>query len=292
MHRNQSSISADDMTRPGLTQAHSEKRPSRHADVIDQWDVTGLGKSMWHHSGPYDAAAPSRNDARERGAERAPMAVFDPRKGSQVTAQDSRALERENDPEKGRSKRRSSSAARRNVDLGDNEDGDVVLPTLGTSAIPMTARPSQRNGRKLSASSPGVYGSLQEEYSTSVPTSGGYFPTSTDGGNVAGLESPKKGRNSVFLDDEDEEKRRQKEREQKRRALQAAWGIDERKLMIDTRISYSFLIEELSISRTIRRLWRVCTRQGRKWYVKSTVENGLPLCSWLSPLGRHHSLAS
>lgn len=231
-----------------------EKRPSKHADLIDKWDGSGFGKSMLHHSGPYDAAAPSRNDAKERGAERAPMGVFDPKKGSKVTELDVRAWnlkaastaepgmgsalssaqpssgglsQTQSRPQHGRF--RSGSITRvMDSKASPGLEQEVVIPSLPNSgALPMTARPS-RPGRKSSINSPGIYGSLQEEYSNNLPSSGGYFANSGSPNRAVG--SP--GRRISMgpgADLEEEEKRmRQREREQKRRALQAAWGIDER----------------------------------------------------------------
>lgn len=204
---------------------------------------------MWHHSGPYDAAAPSRNDAKERGAERAPMGVFDPRKGSKVTELDVKALKHVGNepgsaplssaqsggaarPQHGRF--RSGSITRvTQMDSSKSSPGleqEVTLPALlNAGAIPMTARPS-RPGRKTSINSPGIYGSLQEEYSSNLPSSGGYFESSSP----RAVGSPGKRISMGPSDDPDEEERRirQKERDQKRRALQAAWGIDERESTI------------------------------------------------------------
>jgi hypothetical protein len=187
---------------------------------------------MWHHSGPYDAAAPSRNDAKERGAERAPMAVFDPRKGSRVTELDGKALEGEigAGQRPGHTRLRSGSISQmqqqQQQQQAQTPDQELTLPTLPlTAGIPMTARPS-RSGRKPSVSSPGIYGSLQDEYSTSVPTSGGYFPT--DLTNPGSAEVEGKGKRGSVSSDIEEKRMREKERESKRRALQAAWGIDER----------------------------------------------------------------
>lgn len=215
--------------------APSEKKPSRHADVIDQWDLTGVGKSMWHHSGPYDAAAPSRNDAKERAGDRAPMAVF-----GRTTELDGKALASAKSGESGVflldepvtagsagsaagiPGRKTSSSSRgfstpaaaamspreeKKLPLSPDADEDY-LPALPASATtPGTNKP--RAYRHLS--SPGVVGSLQEEYSQSLPNSGGYF--SAGGTKNEGV---------------DERRVRQREREQKRKALQAAWGIDER----------------------------------------------------------------
>ncbi|KAF8640891.1 hypothetical protein AX17_000539 [Amanita inopinata Kibby_2008] len=43
--------------------SRSGKKGSQHADVIDQLDFTGVGP-MFHHDGPFDACAPSRNRQR------------------------------------------------------------------------------------------------------------------------------------------------------------------------------------------------------------------------------------
>ncbi|KAJ6509472.1 Pal1 cell morphology protein-domain-containing protein [Mycena vitilis] len=52
----------------------SSKKGSKHADVIDRLDYTGVGP-MFHHDGPFDACAPSRN----RQKNRAPMMAWTPR---------------------------------------------------------------------------------------------------------------------------------------------------------------------------------------------------------------------
>ncbi|KZV77461.1 hypothetical protein PENSPDRAFT_660192 [Peniophora sp. CONT] len=44
---------------------HKSKKPSMHADVIDRLDFSGVGP-MFHHDGPFDAAAPSRNKSRQK----------------------------------------------------------------------------------------------------------------------------------------------------------------------------------------------------------------------------------
>ncbi|KAF9481012.1 Pal1-domain-containing protein, partial [Pholiota conissans] len=41
------------------------KKGSQHADVIDRLDFTGVGQ-MFHHDGPFDACAPSRNKHRNK----------------------------------------------------------------------------------------------------------------------------------------------------------------------------------------------------------------------------------
>lgn len=230
-----------------------EKRPSKHADLIDKWDGSGFGKSMLHHSGPYDAAAPSRNDAKERGAERAPMGVFDPKKGSKVTELDVRAWnlkaasaaepgmgsalpsaqpssgglsQTQSRPQHGRF--RSGSITRvMDSKASPGLEQEVVFPSLPNSgALPMTARPS-RPGRKSSINSPGIYGSLQEEYSNNLPSSGGYFDNSGSPNRAVGSPGRRISMGPGADLEEEEKKMRQREREQKRRALQAAWGIDE-----------------------------------------------------------------
>ncbi|KAF7347886.1 hypothetical protein MVEN_01546500 [Mycena venus] len=50
------------------------KKSSKHADVIDKLDYTGVGP-MFHHDGPFDACAPSRN----RQKSRAPMMAWSAR---------------------------------------------------------------------------------------------------------------------------------------------------------------------------------------------------------------------
>ncbi|KAL0578718.1 hypothetical protein V5O48_003274 [Marasmius crinis-equi] len=48
-----------------------KKKGSQHADVIDRLDFSGVGP-MFHHDGPFDACAPSRNRHRTK----APMAAW------------------------------------------------------------------------------------------------------------------------------------------------------------------------------------------------------------------------
>ncbi|KAF9462176.1 Pal1 cell morphology protein-domain-containing protein [Collybia nuda] len=50
------------------------KKGSQHADVIDRLDFTGVGP-MFHHDGPFDACAPSRNRQRNK----APMFAWSAR---------------------------------------------------------------------------------------------------------------------------------------------------------------------------------------------------------------------
>ncbi|KAJ7038265.1 Pal1 cell morphology protein-domain-containing protein [Mycena alexandri] len=62
------------------------KKGSKHADVIDRLDYTGVGP-MFHHDGPFDACAPSRN----RQKSRAPMMAWSGR------PEDAAALKEYND---------------------------------------------------------------------------------------------------------------------------------------------------------------------------------------------------
>ncbi|QRV90909.1 imidazoleglycerol phosphate synthase [Ceratobasidium sp. AG-Ba] len=48
------------------------KKPT-HVDVIDKLDYSGIGANMFHHDGPFDACAPSRN----KNKTKAPMYAFD-----------------------------------------------------------------------------------------------------------------------------------------------------------------------------------------------------------------------
>jgi len=45
-----------------------------HADIIDHLDISGVGAAMFHHDGPFDACAPSRNRHRMK----APMLAWSP----------------------------------------------------------------------------------------------------------------------------------------------------------------------------------------------------------------------
>jgi hypothetical protein len=67
--RSQSTDSA-----PSDKQKHpkSKKKSSQHADAIDRLDFTGVGAAMFHHDGPFDACAPSRNRHRTK----APMMAW------------------------------------------------------------------------------------------------------------------------------------------------------------------------------------------------------------------------
>ncbi|KAF7320056.1 hypothetical protein MKEN_00789800 [Mycena kentingensis (nom. inval.)] len=54
-----------------VEKAKKSKKGSKHADVIDRLDYSGVGP-MFHHDGPFDACAPSRN----RQKNRAPMMAW------------------------------------------------------------------------------------------------------------------------------------------------------------------------------------------------------------------------
>ncbi|KAF9044646.1 Pal1-domain-containing protein [Hymenopellis radicata] len=59
--------------KPPKSRSKSKKVNSAHADVIDRLDFTG-GGPMFHHDGPFDACAPSRN----KHPRKAPMAAWSP----------------------------------------------------------------------------------------------------------------------------------------------------------------------------------------------------------------------
>ncbi|CAE6429331.1 unnamed protein product [Rhizoctonia solani] len=48
-------------------------KKSTHVDVIDKLDYSGIGTATFHHDGPFDACAPSRN----KNKTKAPMYAFD-----------------------------------------------------------------------------------------------------------------------------------------------------------------------------------------------------------------------
>ncbi|KAF5385438.1 hypothetical protein D9757_005340 [Collybiopsis confluens] len=56
----------------------AKKKSSQHADVIDRLDFTGVGAAMFHHDGPFDACAPSRNRHRNK----APMMAWSKEPGN------------------------------------------------------------------------------------------------------------------------------------------------------------------------------------------------------------------
>ncbi|WVO20786.1 uncharacterized protein IAS62_002086 [Cryptococcus decagattii] len=165
----------------GQRKGVDEKKGSRHADVIDTWDPTGLGSAMWHHPGPYDAAAPSRNT--NLPTTKAPMKAF--QKSESPVA-----------PPRGPSTISLSPPVPPAKDTPrDVSEPDRRRPSRGIS----TGRRSAGDG-------------LTGQYSTSMPSDGGYFP------NI-GEEDPQDEVTLARIE-------RQKERESKRKALKAAWGID------------------------------------------------------------------
>lgn len=60
------------------------KKASQHSDVIDRLDFTGVGP-MFHHDGPFDACAPSRN----RHKTRAPMLAWSSHPDDPITTSSS-----------------------------------------------------------------------------------------------------------------------------------------------------------------------------------------------------------
>ncbi|CAA7258682.1 unnamed protein product [Cyclocybe aegerita] len=63
--RSQSDDSANIVEKPRSNGKSRPKKGSQHADVIDRLDFTGVGP-MFHHDGPFDACAPSRNKHRNK----------------------------------------------------------------------------------------------------------------------------------------------------------------------------------------------------------------------------------
>ncbi|ODN83178.1 hypothetical protein, variant [Cryptococcus amylolentus CBS 6039] len=159
----------------------ADKKGSRHADVIDTWDPTGMGSAMWHHAGPYDAAAPSRNANAPNT--KAPM----------------RAFGKEAKPAAPPPPQRGPSSI------------SLSAPAPPAKDSPKAEQPERRRpGRAIPGRRPGG-GGLTGQYSTSMPTDGGYFPNEED--------EPQDEAAILRME-------KQKEREAKRMALKAAWGID------------------------------------------------------------------
>ncbi|KAL6309891.1 hypothetical protein BKA93DRAFT_720624, partial [Sparassis latifolia] len=69
------------------TRARAGKKGSSHADVIDRLDFSGVGP-MFHHDGPFDACAPSRNRHRTRAPMLAWSGVHDADKEALANAHD------------------------------------------------------------------------------------------------------------------------------------------------------------------------------------------------------------
>jgi len=63
--RSQSEDSGGIVEKPRSNGKTRGKKGSQHADVIDRMDFTGVGP-MFHHDGPFDACAPSRNKHRNK----------------------------------------------------------------------------------------------------------------------------------------------------------------------------------------------------------------------------------
>jgi hypothetical protein len=188
----------------GQRKALEDKKGSRHADVIDTWDPTGLGSasksatrpsslhpsnhlttySVWHHAGPYDAAAPSRNQ--NLPPTKAPMQAFGERPVQAPLKQGPSMISLASPP----------------VPPAKEVNPDAV-PRRSHA----TAMKHGSTSRRVSG------GGLTGQYSTSMPSSGGYFPDA----NAAPMDEATLARQE-----------RQRQREEKRRALKAAWGIDNR----------------------------------------------------------------
>ncbi|KAF8642384.1 hypothetical protein AX16_009652 [Volvariella volvacea WC 439] len=81
--RSQSQDSAPITEKAKPSTKSRSKKGSQHADVIDRLDPTGVGP-MFHHDGPFDACAPSRNRQRSK----APMYAWSARPGEDLPHQD------------------------------------------------------------------------------------------------------------------------------------------------------------------------------------------------------------
>lgn len=70
------SRSSDNVERQNDKARKPSPRPPKkatHVDVIDKLDYSGIGSATFHHDGPFDACAPSRN----KNKTKAPMHAFD-----------------------------------------------------------------------------------------------------------------------------------------------------------------------------------------------------------------------
>ena len=156
---------------------------------------------VWHHSGPYDAAAPSRNQNQPQA--KAPMRAFNAQQAAQAAAQAQAQAQAQNQPANGSPTRTGPSVSLATPPVPPAKDINEGSTRRAQAAID---RKPTSNPRRTS-------GGLTGQYSTSMPTSGGYFPDMaaepTDEAEIARRE-------------------RQRQREEKRRALKAAWGIDNR----------------------------------------------------------------
>ncbi|KLT43630.1 hypothetical protein CC85DRAFT_327175 [Cutaneotrichosporon oleaginosum] len=172
----------------------ANKKPSRHADVIDTWDPSGLGSALWHHSGPYDAAAPSRN--LNQPTTKAPMRAFEREEAEKAAAA-------------------AAAAAAAIPKESPSRTGPTAISHAPPPPVPpkdiagAPRRPSAAAARSMPRR---TSGGLSGQYSTSYPTGGGYFPNQ-----------------DIVPDDETPTSPRyqRRQKEEKQRALKAAWGIDE-----------------------------------------------------------------
>lgn len=179
---------------------------------------------MLHHSGPYDAAAPSRNDVKKVGQSRAPMKAFQDVSGGVDPA--AIGINRPAPAKRPSEAGFSENPFEDNLATSPMSPSDMdknYLPVLGSSTYHASRRPPHKTHHKKHSSKHGQMTSprgegLSGQYSTSLPVSGGYFPHAArqTGDDQNGWEA-------------DERRRREREREHKHKALQAAWGIDERK---------------------------------------------------------------
>jgi hypothetical protein len=135
-------------------------------------------------AGPYDAAAPSRNVNQPKG----PIQVFAPSTG---TGKSTSAV--------------PAPPSRKTGTI--QEESTRSHPSSGQHSAPIpTASSRQPINRRVSG------GGLTGQYSTSIPSGGGYFPD---------VKAPQDEASLARMD-------REREKEMKQRALKAAWGIDER----------------------------------------------------------------
>jgi hypothetical protein len=186
----------------GQKKALEDKKGGKHVDVIDTWDPTGLGSaseftsttpqslyshSVWHHAGPYDAAAPSRNQNLPNT--KAPMRAFNLQKAQPAIPTAQEAVQPV--PPVPRGPSTISLATPPIPPKKDNNDGPTQRAQAALDRKPTTRRTSG--------------GGLTGQYSTSMPTSGGYFPEMKESSDEADIAR----------------RDRQRQREEKRRALKA-----------------------------------------------------------------------
>ncbi|KAH9944296.1 uncharacterized protein BXZ73DRAFT_39255 [Epithele typhae] len=85
-HSQDSVVRAANTMDKGKSSRSSKKKGSAHADVIDRLDFSGVGP-MFHHDGPFDACAPSRNRHRTKAPMLAWQAGQEADKAALATAQ-------------------------------------------------------------------------------------------------------------------------------------------------------------------------------------------------------------